>query len=152
MSESLMSERLHIVGVLDPYDGAGTTTKTDVIDMQKYRQVMAIIATGTIQAGGTLDAHFEESATSNGTFTTLTGKAMTQFTTADAAKQAILNLSAKELAATTATGARWARLNLTAASATVAYTAIVIASESRFREPWTTISYGDLASVDEIVA
>ena len=152
MSEKLMSEHLHVIGVFDPFDGEGTTTKTDVWDMQKYRSVMAIIASGTMQTGGTLDAHMEESATSNGTFTTLTGKAMTQFTTADAAKQAIINLSQAEVAATTATGARWCRLNLAAASATVAYTAIVLGSHSRFKVPWTTISYGDLASVDEIVA
>lgn len=152
MSEKLMSEHLHIVGVFDPFDGEGTTTKTDVWDMQKYRSVMAIISTGTIQAGGTLDAHIEESATSNGTFTTLTGKAMTQFTTANAASQAIVNLSQAEVAATTATGARWCRLNLTAASATVAYSVHVIGARSRFKVPWTTISYGDLASVIEIVA
>ena len=151
MSESLMSERLHIVATFDPYDGAGTTQKSDVWDMQKYRQAMVVIMTGTVQAGGTLDAKLQESATSNGTFTTMTGKAITQMTTSMAANQAVINISDKELAATTVTGARWCRLHITAASATVAMGAIVLASESKFREPWTTISYADLASVIEIV-
>lgn len=152
MSEKKMIEHLHIVATLDPYDGTGTTTKTDVWDMQKYREAMVIIATGTVQAGGTLDAKLQESATSNGTFTTYTGKAITQMTTSMAANQAVINISQAELAQTTVTGARWCRLHLTAASATVAYTAIVLGSRSRFKEPWTTISYGDLASVIEIVA
>ena len=151
MAEGLMSEFLSVVAMYDPFDGAGTTVVSDAWDMQKHRQVMAIIATGTIQAAGTLDARFEESATSNGTFTTLNGKAMTQFTTADAAKQVIMNLSSKELAATTITGARWARLHITAAAATVAFAAVVLGHRHRFHVPFTTVAYGDLASVDEIV-
>jgi hypothetical protein len=136
----------------DPFDGAGTTVKSDVWDMQRYGQVMAIVATGDIQAGGRLDAHFEESATSNGTFSTLNGKSITQMTTSMKTSQAIMNLSAKELAATTVTGARFARLNIDAAGATLAFSAVVLGSHSRFKEPWTTISYGDQASVIEIVA
>jgi hypothetical protein len=152
MSEKLMSEHLHIVGMYDPFDGAGTTVKSDVWDMQKFRSVMAIVATGDIQAGGTLDAHLEECATSNGTFTTLNGKSITQMTTSMKTSQAILNLSSKELAATTLTGARFARLNIDAAGATVAFAAVIIGARSRFKEPWTTVSYGDQASVIEIVA
>jgi hypothetical protein len=152
MSEKLMSEYIHLVATVDPFDGAGTTVKSDVWDMQKYRNVMAVVSTGTIQAGGTVDAHLEESATSNGTFTTLTGKSITQMTTTMAASQAIMNLSQAEVAATTAAGARWCRLNIDGAGATVAYSGHVFAVHSRFKEPWTTISYGDLATVIEIVA
>jgi hypothetical protein len=152
MSESLMSERLHVVAMFDPTKAAGTTQKTDVWDMQKYRQAMCIVMSGDFEAGGTLDAKLQESATSNGTFTTYTGKSITQMTTSMENSQAIINISSKELAATTITGARWCRLHLTGASATVTFGAIVLASESRFREPWTSISYADQASVIEIVA
>lgn len=153
MAESLMSERLHIVATIDPDNYAASTYASDVWDMQKYRQAMVICMSGAVAATGTLDWKLKESATSNGTFTTYTGKGTaTAHSTTYTDSQSIINISSKELAATTITGARWCKLHMTVGTTTVFAGAIVLASESRFREPWTTISYADLATVIEIVA
>ena len=146
-----MSERIHIVATIDPDNYAASTYGSDVWDMQKYRQAMMICMSGAVAATGSLDWVIKESATSNGTFTTYAAKATgTPHTTTYTDSQSILQISQAELAATTITGARWCKLHMTVASTTVFAAAIVLASKSRFKEPWTSISYGDLASVIEI--
>jgi hypothetical protein len=148
--EALMSEYLHVIATIDPGD-QNTTVFSDAWDMQKYRQVMAVIMVGAFATGGTYDAHLQQAASSSGAWSTLvSSKAITQLTEvgSDDNKQVIINLNAAEVAATTK---RWARLSLTA-STTQPAAAVVIGTHSRFKEPWTTISYGDLASVDEILA
>jgi hypothetical protein len=152
MPESLMSERMHIVATIDPDNYVASTVGSDAWDMQKYRQAMVIVQSGAVAATGTLDWKLKESATSNGTFTTMTGKGTaTPHTTTYTDSQSILNISSKELAATTVTGARWCKLHMTVGTTTVFASAVVLAERSRFKEPFTTISYSDLATVIEIV-
>lgn len=153
MSEKLMSEHLHIVATIDPDNYAASTYGSDVWDMSKYRKAMVICLSGAVAATGTLDWVVKESATSNGTFTTYLAKGTaTPHTTTYTDSQAVINIDAAELAATTITGARWCKLHMTVGTTTVFAGAIVLADKSRYKEPWTTISYGDLASVIEIVA
>lgn len=153
MTENLMSERLHVIATIDPDHYAASTVGSDAWDMQTYRQAMVIVMSGAVAATGTLDWKLKESATSNGTFTTYTGKGTaTPHTTTYTDSQSIINISSKELSATTITGARWCKLHMTVGTTTVFAGAVVLGSKSRFKEPWTTISYGDLATVVEIVA
>lgn len=146
MPESLLSERLSVLATLDP-DFNHTSLATDAWDMAKVDRVMAIIMVGAATTNATVDGVIQFSATSNGTFTSgVSGKSITQLTDADGDKQVIINLSAAEAASTTK---RWANLKVTAS--TTGYSAAIVLGETKLREPWTTIAYGDLASVDEIL-
>lgn len=147
MTEKLWSEHNHIIGTIDP-DFNNSTLASDVWSMDRYRQVAVIVMTGAATTSATVDAKIQFSATSNGTYTTgVSGKTITQLTDTDGDKQVIINLSAAEAASTTK---KWARVLMT--NSTTNYNAaIVIGTASRWKEPWTTISYGDLSSVDEIL-
>ena len=152
MSEHLLSERLAVVSVIDPDNRASSTTLGDAIDMAYHRKVIFIVATGVMQSTRTVDFVLTESATSGGTYTQISGKSITQLTGVDDNKQAIINLSAEEMGE----GMRYVKMSLrvggvtgTAANDTFA---IALAGRTRFSDAVTTTSYGDLASVDEIVA
>lgn len=149
MAESLMSEHIQLIAAIDPQKSA-TSLGSDVVDMKKWRRIMGVIMVGAFATAGTLDAKFLQSATSNGSYTTyVASKSITQLTEAgtDLNKQAIVNLSAAEVAAVTM---RWAKLKVTNSS-TQYCAALIFGERSRYKEPWTTISYSDVSSVDEIV-
>lgn len=154
MSEHLMSDRLAIVSVIDPADRASGTTLGDVIDMSVHRQLMFIVAVGNIQKPNTIDFKVTECATTGGTYVPISGKSITQLTQAgtDHNKQAIINLNASELTA----GYRYVKGRLYVAGVTGTgnngQSVITLAGKSRWSDAVTTTVYGDLASVDEIVA
>lgn len=155
MSEHLMSERLAIVSVIDPNSRASGTTLGDAIDMRNHRNVMFIVAVGDLTTGDTVDFKVTESDTSGGTYVPISGKSITQLTKAgtDYNKQAIINVRASELT----TAYRWlkGRLYVTGVAGTGGKngtTVITLAGHSRHSDAVTSTTYGDLASVDEIVA
>jgi len=78
--ESRVWEKLPVIEVIQPQaiTAGATGVLTGAIDMQKYSRVMAVLLSGTIGASGTLDFHAEASATSGGTYATITGKEATQ--------------------------------------------------------------------------
>lgn len=150
MAEFLMSERLPIVAAIDPSNSA-TTQFSDAVDMKKYRRIMAIVQVGAFGTAGTADAEFEGGATSTGAWSTVfASKAITQLTEAgsDDNKQVVLNLSDAEVAATTK---RWVRLKMTMGGTTNYCNAVILGWKGKYTEAYTSISYGDLSSVDEIV-
>jgi hypothetical protein len=69
-------------------------------------------------------------------------------TTGDNDEQAVINLQAEELG----TGKRYVKGVLTLTTAGGDAGAIALASQGRFTDAVVTTSYGDLASVGEIVA
>lgn len=154
MAESLPSERVAVVSVIDPADRASGTTTGDAIDMSVHDEVMFIVMVGNIVKGDTIDFKVTESATSNGTFTPISGKAITQLTQAgtDHNKQAIINVRASDLTA----GYRYlkGRLYVTGVTGTGnnGSSVLTLAFKSRYSSATTSTTYGDLASVDEIVA
>lgn len=155
MAERLLSEQLAIVAVIDPDDRASSTTLGDAIDMSVHRKVMFIVMTGAMDstAGArTIDFVVSECATSGGSYTQISGKSITQLTGANANKQAIVNVNADELTA----GYRYIKGSLRVGGVTGTgsnETAVLaLAGETRFSDAVTSTSYGDLASVDEIVA
>ena len=150
MAERLLSECLAIVGTVDPDAYATGTQLTDAIDMSVHRQVMFIVEAGTLGSSATIDFYVMECATSGGTYTRLSGKNITQLTQAgtDSDKQAIVNVRAEELTA----GYRYLKGSLRVGTATSDAGVMALASKTRFSDAVTTTSYGDLASVDEIVA
>lgn len=154
MAEHLPSERVAVVSVIDPADRASGTTTGDAIDMSVHDQVMFIIMVGNIVKGDTIDFKVTECATSGGTYTPISGKAITQLTQAgtDHNKQAIINVKASELG----TGMRYLKGRLYVAGVTGTgnngSSVLTLAFKSRFSAAITSTTYGDLASVDEIVA
>jgi putative protein kinase ArgK-like GTPase of G3E family len=154
MAEHLPSERVAIVSVIDPADRASGTTLGDAIDMSVHDEVMFIVMVGNIIKGDTIDFKVCECATSGGTYTPITGKAITQLTQAgtDHNKQAIINVRASDLTA----GYRYLKGRLYVAGVTGTgnngQSVLTLAFKSRFSAATTTTTFGDLASVDEIVA
>lgn len=147
MTEALMSEYLHVIGTIDPAL-SHTTVATDPVDMSKYRQVMVVLMLGSFTSTITFDAKVQECGTSSGTWTTYTGKAITQMTGNVDNQQVIFNLSSAEVQATTK---KWARVRVACSTSTL-IAGLVLGTKSRFKEPWTTISYNDLSTVAQIIA
>ena len=94
---STFSDRAAIVGVVDPdaYTASASYDKlTDAIDMSTWGRVAFVVTAGDIEDTGTVDFKVTECATADGTYTDLAGKAITQLTTDDDDKQAVVEVSA----------------------------------------------------------
>lgn len=145
-----LSQELAIVATIDP-DAYTTGTQTsDIIDMRYHKRVMFIVEVGTLGSSATIDfVVFGDSAAAMGTEVALTGKSITQLTDAgtDSDKQAIVEITAEELASQIA-GGRYVRGKLVIGTATSDCGTIALADRSRY----SPASDFDLASVDEIVA
>ena len=149
MVNKLPSEKVSLVGILDPdaYTTSAFTTGTaSVVDMANFRSLMVIGAIGDWTTNGTFDLMLTESATSNGTFTSIAGKSITQMTDDDSDEntQAIINLDGSEMTY------RWVGVNA-AIVAGIEATVVVLGMESRYRDAVITTAYGDLATVAEII-
>ena len=147
----LPSERLAIVEVIDPEAMTAGTTAGDAIDMSVHDQVMFIVMTGNLGASGTVDFQVKESSESGGTYHKISGKSITQMTEATSTRydsQAVVNVKASELAV----DHRYIKGYLAIGTATSDVAVLALASNSRFSDAVYTTTYGDLASVVEIVA
>lgn len=147
--EKLISEALSIVGTVDPDAYATGTQLTDAIDMSVNRRVMFIVTVGDLGTAATIDFYVMECATSGGTYTRLTGKNITQLTKTgtDGDKQAIVNVSSEELTS----GMRYLKGSMRVGTA-ASDAAVIALGDPIYSDAVTSTAYGDLASVDEIVA
>lgn len=152
MAEHLLSEQLAVVSVIDPDNRASSTTAGDAIDMAYHDQVMFVVMWGVTQATRTIDFVVTECATSGGSYTQMSGKSITQVTGTSDNGQAIINVKASELTA----GYRYLKGSLrvggvtgTGANETAVLT---LAGKPRYSHAVTSTTFGDLASVAEIVA
>ena len=93
------SERIAVVGTVDPQTVANSEQLTDAVDMAKWHEAMFILCLGNM-AAETIDFGVYESATSGGSYTAVTGKAATQLA-AHASNndntQIVINVKAEEL-------------------------------------------------------
>lgn len=149
MSEKLPSETCSLVAILHPdayTTSAFTTGTTSVVDMSNFRRLMVVAAIGDWTTAGTFNVMLTESATSNGTFTSIAGKSITQMgevaTSAD--HQAIINLDSIEMTY------QWVGINA-AIEEGVEATVMGFGFAPRYTDAVITTAYGDLASVDEII-
>ena len=151
MPERLLSEQLSIIATVDADSYSTQTVYTDAFDMAKWRRVMVIALTGTFATAASVVGTMYAGAGSTGAWTTITGKTFTMTEVLlNTNGQAVINLNAAELAST---GFRWARLGVALTVATsIDCAAVVLADNGRYAEPWTTIAFGDLSSVDQIIA
>ena len=156
MTEHLLSDRLAIVSVIDPDDFASGTTTGDVIDMRMHRNLMFVVMAGDLATSTTIDLKVTESTASGGTFVPISGKSITQITEASSTQddsQSIINLRADELS----TGYRFVKARLVIAGATnggvkSGVAVLTLAGHSRYSDAVSSTTFGDLASVKEIVA
>jgi hypothetical protein len=145
----LVSDRVAIVGAINPVSQGAGAVSSAWIDMQNWRSLMAVIQAGALGAGATLDAKLEQATTNAGVGAKdVTGKVITQLTQAgaDSNKQAVINLRQVEL--DFANGYRFVRLTMTVAVQASLVSALLLAADARYNPA----SDNDAATVDEIVA
>ncbi len=96
---ALPSETGAVVAVIDPDIMTQTAFLSGAVDMSKYDRIMGVVMVGTMVSTSTVNAELQEATTSGGSYSAITGKAITQLTEAggDSDKQAILNLRSDEM-------------------------------------------------------
>jgi hypothetical protein len=149
MTANVEFENLAVVSCQDP-DAYGTgTTNGDAIDMAFHREVAFYVMAGDMASTATVDFRVEESATSGGTYTAISGKSITQLTEAstDDNKQAVVIVNSAELGS----GKRYIHGRLVIAAASCDAGVLALAARPRYTTAAGTTVFGDLASVDEIV-
>lgn len=147
-----MAEQIAVLGTIDPDAYATGAFTTDVIDMQYWSQVMFVVMAGTLGSSATVDFVVNGDTASGGSYATaITGKSITQLTEAgtDSDKQAVISVTAEEVAAQTLldVALRYIRGTLTVGTATSDAGVIVLGMHSRYSD---ARDY-DLATVDEVV-
>ncbi len=141
--QSQPSERAAVVSVIDPANLNNATTVGDAVDMSRFHEAIFILAMGAVDAA--IDFKLTESATSGGTYTDITGKAITQETGGDDDNlQWIINLKAEELSA----GMRYVKPSVTIGNGTTNLGCVIGLGLRPRHAPG---SDDDLASVDQIV-
>jgi hypothetical protein len=131
---SLTSEKVQLVGVINPAsNGAGTLT-TGWIPMSAFEELLAIVLAGALGTSATLDAKLQQAQDSGGTGAKdIAGKAITQLTQAGtdkSNKQAQINVRAEELDRNG--GFTHVRLSMTTAVAASGSSAVVLGMSSRY--------------------
>lgn len=127
-----ISEGLALLGSVDPVSqGAGTVT-TGWVPAAAYFSFMALISTGVLGAGATLDAKIQQAQDNAGTGAKdLAGKAVTQIVKASGdAKQAMIDFRAQDLDA--ANGFGFVRLSLTVGVAASLVAGYLFGGNARF--------------------
>ena len=134
-----------VVGTVDPANKNNSTSLTDAIDMSKFSEVMFVVLTGDMD--NTLDFKVQEAATSGGSYSDLSGKAVTQLA-AHASnndnKQLIVSVKSEELSA----GKQFVKGSLTIGNGTTNICGVVALGVPRYA-PATD---DDLSDVVQVVA
>lgn len=144
---ALPSEKAAVVGTVDPGTLANTEKLTDAIDMSKFQEAMGVLLLGDM-AAETIDFEARESASSGGTYTTISGKAATQLAahaTNNDNKQIVINVKSDKLSA----GMQFVKFRAITGGATGGPAAILALGMSPRFGPATD---DDLADVVQIVS
>lgn len=138
------SEKVAVVGTIDPQSANNTTKDTDWVDLRKFQEALFIALVGAIDS--TIDVKLQEAQDASGTgVQDISGKSATQLAATDDNKQVVLNLKAEEL---TKTGYTHARMRLTLGNGTAQLVAGVALGLCPRHGP---ASDDDLADVAQIV-
>lgn len=144
------SDRMAILGNIDPDAYAASTVATGWISMAKWDRLLAVVQAGDLGTNATLDAKLRQATDGAGTGAKdITGKAITQMTQAGtdkSNKQALINLRAEELDVNN--GFTHVQLSMTIATATSDAGGMVLGLDPRY--PPAVDS--DAASVDQVVS
>lgn len=140
------SELIAVLDSIDPVSQAAGTVTTSWIKADKFLSFMALVNTGVLGAGATVDAKLQQASDSSGTGAKdITGKAITQIVKASGDnKQAVINLRAQEL--DTNGGFSYFRLSLTVGTAASLIAANILGVNGRFL-PASDSNNADVAQV-----
>jgi hypothetical protein len=140
------TEKMGVVGIIDPDAYTAATYLTGAIDMSKWNRVVFIVMAGDLGSSATVDFKVTEASTSGGSYSDISGKAITQLTQAgtDDNKQALVEVLASELGS----GKQFIKGSFTVGTATSDGGVIALGFHPRFGPAGDF----DLTAVDEIVA
>lgn len=126
------SDRAGIAAVIDPAQAAVGTITTPWIDARTFFSLLAIIATGVLGAGATVDASFEQATSNAGAgVKAVPGSAITQIVKATGdSKQALINIRPEDLDKNG--GFKFVRLSITVGGAASQLAAIVLGLDPRY--------------------
>ena len=127
------SELFSVLATLDPVSQAAGTATTGWISAGNHHNLLALIQSGVLGTGATLDAKIQQATDASGTGAKdVTGKAITQLTQAGSgsAKQAIINLRPEDLDVTN--GYSYVRLSVTVGVAASLTSAQLLGFNPRF--------------------
>jgi hypothetical protein len=136
-----LSESLAVVGVINPDAYTAGTVYTAAIEMNRVNQLVAIVNIGEITGDGTVNFALQQSATSGGSYTTITDKAMTEIET-DGDKQVVISLDASEIGK----DKPFVKGNLTTAVAAVDVGVVILGSTARY-DPASDFNLGTVAQI-----
>jgi hypothetical protein len=146
---SKLTERLALLGAIDPDVTTASTVTSDWGNAGLFDRILALVAMGTLGSSATVDAKLEQAQDSGGTGAKdVSGTDITQQTQAgtDASdKQVWINLKADEL--DKANGFEYVRLSITVGTATSDIAGFLFGGDARHQPA----NDNDLASVVEIV-
>jgi len=94
------SEQLSILATLDPGNQAPGVTNTGWVSLSTHHGLLALVQTGALATGATVDAKLQQAQDTNGTGAKdVAGKSIAQLTQASngANRQALINLRPEEL-------------------------------------------------------
>lgn len=114
-----VDDRPQVVSIIAPINLNNATTLSTAVDMTVYQMAMFVITLGVIDT--TVDMKLKESATSGGSYTDISGKAITQLAGTDDGKQAIIFVRATELG----TGKYFVKASVTVGNGTSSLGAVV---------------------------
>tara|TARA_R110000824_G_scaffold122689_2_gene280048 strand:+ start:53 stop:499 length:447 start_codon:yes stop_codon:yes gene_type:complete len=143
---SIPTERAAIVATVDPANTGAGATDTDEVDHSQWNTTQWTLMLGTMASTSTVDFKLQSASSSGGSFSDITGKAITQLTEAgsDDNKQVVINLRADELTS----GDRYVKGVVTVAAAASWASVLTLGFDARH----APASDNDLSSVDEIVS
>jgi hypothetical protein len=124
---------------LDPVSQGVATVTSGGIDMSKWRRCMFVLMVGAVGGAGTVDAKLQESATSGGTYTDISGGGITQVTTSN--KIVTLEMRAGMMTK------QWCRLSVTVGGNAVLIAAVGHAGEAIHKPGGTAVGGQDIAAV-----
>ena len=127
MINQWMHEEWALVATIDPIDANNADTSSDEVDMSKFHQVGVWILLGVLNDSATNTVTVEESATSGGSFTTISGKSQAITGTADGF-QYFIGVKSEEMGA----GMRYLRATM-ANSSHSQLTSIAIFGQPRYK-------------------
>lgn len=128
-----LTEGLAVLATYDPASVAASTVTTGWVDQSVFFYVMALIQTGVLGAGATVDAKLQQATDNAGTGAKdVAGKAITQIVKATGDnKQAMISM--KEADLDTEGGFRFIRLSITVGVAASQLSAALIGGVPRFQ-------------------
>lgn len=124
-----LSQQLAVIGQYNPASIAASTVLSASIDMAKYRRLLVIVQCGVLGASATVDVKLTQAATSGGSYTDISGKAITQLVKASNDNSVVkIDLAAEELTQ----GQRFVKVSITVGTAASILGVIVLADDGRY--------------------